>query len=65
MSHAAKAKIGHFPPHGAVSAKSKVNDVKHHKLHLNQHIMHQECERQALVPSQDCTTVSPPKVVYH
>ena len=42
MSHAAKAMIGHLPSPEAVRAKSKVNDVKHHKLHLNQPVMHED-----------------------
>ena len=39
MSHTAKAKIGHLPPPETVRAKSKVNDEKHHKLHLNQPVV--------------------------
>ena len=42
MSHAAKAKIGHLPLPKAIRTKSKVIDAKHHKLHLNQPVMHQD-----------------------
>ena len=42
MSSAANAKIGNLPLPETVRAKSKVNDVKHHKLHLNQPVMHQD-----------------------
>ena len=52
MSHAAKAKIGHLPPPGTVRAKSKVNDVKHHKLHLNQPVMHQDVKDKCWYPAK-------------
>ena len=52
MSHAAKAKIGHLPPPETVRAKSKVNDVKHHKLHLNQPVMHQDVKDKHWYPAK-------------
>ena len=52
MSHAAKAKIGHLPLPEAVRAKSKVNDVKHHKLHLNQPVMHQDVKDKHWYPAK-------------
>ena len=52
MSHTAKAKIGHLPPPETVRAKSKVNDVKHHELHLNQPVMHQDVKDKQWYPAK-------------
>ena len=52
MSHTAKAKIGYLPPPETVRAKSKVNDVKHHKLHLNQLVMHQDVKDKWWYPAK-------------
>ena len=65
MSHAVKAKVGHLSPPETVRAKSKVNDVKHHELHLNQPIMHQDVKDKQWVPSQSCATVSPAEILHH
>ena len=52
MSHAAKAKIGHLPLPETVRAKSKVNDVKQHELHLNQPVMHQDVKDKHWYPAK-------------
>ena len=52
MSHTAKAKIGHLSLPETVRAKSKVNDVKHHKLHLNQPVMHQDVKDKHWYPAK-------------
>ena len=61
MSHAAKAEIGHLPPPETVRAKSKVNDVKHHELHLNQPVMHQDVKDKHWYPAKIIQLCSQPR----
>ena len=64
MSHTAKAKIGHLPPPETVRAKSKVNDVKHHELHLNQPVMHQDVKDKWWYPAK-VVQLCPSKILHH